>query len=321
METAVARPHSTTVTDVDPPVATMTDGLKSEFVQLESGTFTARWRAVRCGAIVVQFGVETLAVARRMRVPDDRWAFVVPLTVPGAARWNGLVVNGSELIVCAPRSEGYAFDPGGMHFAVISISPATSLALAESAVAIASAAQSCVIRPPAAALGALRDDLLEMERSAAGRPLAERDQARRGDRINARLAECLSDASGSVRTPSSRSAIVGRAEAFFRTHVGEPVSIAQLSAVAEVSERSLRNAFYRVYSISPKRYLRLWQLHQVHSALRADGQPETTVTGAATDCGFYELGRFAGEYKALFGEAPSQTLHRTRLRNAARGAA
>ena len=89
------------------------------------------------------------------------------------------------------------------------------------------------------------------------------------------------------------------------------MSIAQLSAIAGVSERSLRNAFYHVCTTSPKRYLRLWQLHQVRRALRSPVKV-STVTDVATLHGFFELGRFAGEYKALFGEAPSQTLQRSR---------
>ena len=35
---------------------------------------------------------------------------------------------------------------------------------------------------------------------------------------------------------------------------------------------------------------------------------EATVTRIATDHGFYELGRFASRYRAVYGERPSETL-------------
>jgi transcriptional regulator GlxA family with amidase domain len=34
------------------------------------------------------------------------------------------------------------------------------------------------------------------------------------------------------------------------------------------------------------------------------------VTQIATDHGFWELGRFSVNYRAIFGEVPSETLHR-----------
>jgi AraC family ethanolamine operon transcriptional activator len=96
------------------------------------------------------------------------------------------------------------------------------------------------------------------------------------------------------------------------------VTIAQLSAASGVSERSLRNAFYEVCAVGPKRYLRARSLHHVRRALTT-GALGASVTNVATLHGFYELGRFAGEYRALFGEAPSQTLQKTRARMASVG--
>src|SRR4029453_15102040 len=91
-------------------------------------------------------------------------------------------------------------------------------------------------------------------------------------KLHGELDRCLRDATvehaGGGAVPS-RGFIVKRAEAFFRAPLDEAVSISRLSTVVGVSERSLRNAFYQVCTTSPKKYLRLWQLHQVRSPLRA----------------------------------------------------
>ena len=57
----------------------------------------------------------------------------------------------------------------------------------------------------------------------------------------------------SPQSITSRRRVVERAEAFLLARIGESVSIPQLCQVAAVSERSLRNAFYAVRGMSPKR--------------------------------------------------------------------
>jgi len=103
---------------------------------------------------------------------------------------------------------------------------------------------------------------------------------------------------------------VERAEAYLRAHVDATVSLAQLCRIAGLSERGLRNAFYGVRGLSPKRCTLRLRLQGVRRDLREAVAGRTTVTSVATRYGFYELGRFAGAYKAMFGEVPSATLRR-----------
>jgi len=317
-ESITAVVHTRAIEDIDAMAAAIADGLEAEYVQLEALPFSARATVVSLPEMVVQFVHEDVAIVRRLRVPAGRWAFVVPLTVPESARWNACAVNGDEVVVCAPQAECYAFDPRGTIFAIISV-PETRQAAVLGHDLLEPGALSRTVLPRARDARDLQHRLNALIASARRTEAMVSVAAAR--EIGAALELCLRSAVPAdrhVEASTGRSQIVRRAEAFFRRHLGEPVSIAQLSSIAGVSERSLRNAFYDVYTTSPKRYLRLWQLHQVRRALRTSDGQDSSVTDVATLHGFYELGRFAGEYKALFGEAPSQTLHRARGQYASR---
>jgi AraC-like DNA-binding protein len=57
------------------------------------------------------------------------------------------------------------------------------------------------------------------------------------------------------------------------------------------------------------------RLSQVRGALLSARGQFVTVTEIATDFGFAELGRFSVEYRKVFGESPSETLHQARVSN------
>jgi AraC family ethanolamine operon transcriptional activator len=62
--------------------------------------------------------------------------------------------------------------------------------------------------------------------------------------------------------------------------------------------------------MGPKRYLWLRRLHQARRALVEEDASETTVARIAIAHGFWEIGRFAVQYRETFGEPPSSTLRR-----------
>jgi transcriptional regulator GlxA family with amidase domain len=116
-------------------------------------------------------------------------------------------------------------------------------------------------------------------------------------------------------TPSHRDT-VEQAEAYLRAHLDAPMRVSSLSRLVGLSERGLRDAFYSVRGVSPTRWLLAERLERARRALRAGDSTTVSVTGVATDFGFYELGRFAATYRAAFGEVPSVTLRDTIRRSA-----
>jgi AraC-like DNA-binding protein len=92
----------------------------------------------------------------------------------------------------------------------------------------------------------------------------------------------------------------------------QPLYIPELCAAIGVSDRTLRVCCQEQLGMSPKRYLLLRRMHLARRALRDSSPGVTTVTDIATQYGFWQFGRFAGEYRAVFGETPSATLHRLR---------
>jgi transcriptional regulator GlxA family with amidase domain len=111
-----------------------------------------------------------------------------------------------------------------------------------------------------------------------------------------------------ARRRMPRRELVGRVTGFLRDNLSEPVTIAELSRMAGVSERTLRAAFREALGLSPKQYTIAQRLRAAREALRAADPKTTTVTDIAMAYGFFELGRFAGRYRNAFGESPSRTL-------------
>ena len=72
------------------------------------------------------------------------------------------------------------------------------------------------------------------------------------------------------------------------------------------SEMCIRDSF----GMGPMHYLWLRRMHLARRALLGADPQATTVTKVATDYGFWELGRFSVDYRMLFGELPSASLHR-----------
>jgi AraC family ethanolamine operon transcriptional activator len=113
--------------------------------------------------------------------------------------------------------------------------------------------------------------------------------------------------------------IVAAAEAVMDADLTRPVYTEQLCAALGVSARSLHDAFRAALGVSPHTYLKSRRLMLVHRALLRQPDGPDLVKSVALGHGFWHLGHFAHDYRALFGELPSETRAARAMRGGAQG--
>ncbi len=108
-----------------------------------------------------------------------------------------------------------------------------------------------------------------------------------------------------------RSAYLSRALDYMEVNYDEMISMKQLCTVSGASQRTLEYVFQEKLQTTPKHFLVAQKLHAVRQQLR---KPKTLnppkIVDIANQHGFWHLGQFAKDYRALYGELPNETLKR-----------
>jgi transcriptional regulator GlxA family with amidase domain len=104
---------------------------------------------------------------------------------------------------------------------------------------------------------------------------------------------------------------VRRAETYIETHWNEPITIARIARATAASARSIFYHFKSTRRQSPMSFVKQVRLEHAREMLENSGI-NRSVTEIAVDCGFGNLGHFAGDYLKRFGERPSDTLKRSK---------
>jgi AraC family ethanolamine operon transcriptional activator len=89
-----------------------------------------------------------------------------------------------------------------------------------------------------------------------------------------------------------------------------PPSVDDLCRHVGVSRRNLQICFQDAFGVSPSQFLRFARLNAVRRELMAHAATgrRVSIGDVAASWGFWHWSRFAGNYRDLFGELPSQTL-------------
>jgi len=127
------------------------------------------------------------------------------------------------------------------------------------------------------------------------------------------LVTCLTSASARTEGFANRhhARIMIRFEEVLAEHLSRRLSIAELCELIVVSDRTLRLCCAQFLGMSPTQYVLLRRFTEVRRMLRDADPDRVSVAEIARRFGFTELGRFAGRYRATFGETPLTTLQRT----------
>lgn len=133
------------------------------------------------------------------------------------------------------------------------------------------------------------------------------------DRLLGLLAGTAQDVDLATRWQSSqrRLASVMAARSLVAHPLNHAVSVDDLCRQLHVTPRTLQNHFQSVVGESPNEFLRAVRLNACRRKLRASAWQDT-VQNVAAQWGFFHMGRFSREYKAMFGELPSYTLRQAR---------
>lgn len=163
-----------------------------------------------------------------------------------------------------------------------------------------------LVRADTDALGAALNAMATVQSPGSPRPNAHADA-----RALEAVARALRRTTPRIRQRTTAPMRLRLLEEWIEAHLEEPITIGRLCEVAAIGERGLQKAFELRRGMSPLRYLAERRLAAARRRLEQQDDG-ADVTRVALGLGFFNLGRFASEYRALFGETPSLTRRRAR---------
>ncbi len=303
-----------TTTDVDAFQAAIRPNTETLTVT-GKGPFSASLTRIELHNLRMQRFHENLSRVWELQVPPTRTAIAFVIGSRPAIRWRGTDIAANEVIPLRESVFGWHISTGEVRWGSMSLS---KQCLTEASVALIG--RDVAPHRDALALVASPQALGRLQRlhAAAGRlaetapEIIENPHAARGleEVLTEAMLACL-DTTGVREDTAARrrhAAIIRRFRAFAEVRADQALYLADACKGLGVNERTLFLCCQEQLGVSPKRYLLLRRLQLARQALRSATPATASVTEIATLYGFWELGRFAVNYRRAFGETPSSTL-------------
>ena len=294
-----------------------------EIEQLSAGAFNARFYSIPFSCSELVRGSLNQSYRLRGTYPQDVVMFSFWFEGSSPMRVRGVDISPMDTLVVGQHGvETEMLSLGDNHYGTFTMSRARFLELAQFVYDLPADVVSTdlLILPDCKQwLNPLRQTILELEDQAMASIGVNSSRYLSSFFYEQMLTHQLLEILSHQRPPTSdllrptaqhRQKMLSKADDYIRDHRGGAVSLIDLCLFVGASKRSLQYAFQESYQMSPMAYLKVNRLNQTRRALLSGDLKESSVTDIALRFGFCHLGRFAQDYRAHFGESPSDTLRR-----------
>lgn len=301
-------------TDAQDPARIQQQWMQMEYIQMDAGAFSGRFRMLRMPGTLVVNELQNRSVLKQQHSPENYCTVSMLRSVSGKGRCGLDVLSGASA----------GFMPGGRDYEVLL--PSSEILyfgfdqsrLQQVADVMGFDLPGRGRRPVfleglnTAGLDGLAQELMSLQQTARLGSLANSQFAYLDKVVLERVLDILIEMpSGTVRSPAaSFHRVAQKAREVIEDRHDELLTVSTLCEALNVSRGTLQRAFLHAYGISPLAFLRLRRLQGARRALLAARGTGANVASVAMAWGFFHLSRFSQAYSQHFGELPSVTLGR-----------
>jgi AraC-like DNA-binding protein len=289
----------------------------SDLVISEPGVFEASLTIMRIGRVWLQSGSENLARTFHIAIGD------LPRSIAFLANGDAtpIIQSGAEfgagdVVSFGRNTSGFQRTFGPVRWAAMSLLPDHLEAAVNTMTGreLGDPSTSLYVKPPSALLFRLRKLFEEVTRMGiSGEAILDHPEVRRSleQALIAAMVGCLSTTAEKTHSAGwhRHQQVMLRFREWLDANNHRAVYLEEVCTALEVSAPTLRRCCEEHLGMSPMQYLGLRRLNLARQELQRRNS-RTSVTATAMNFGFWHLGRFADEYRSLFGETPSATLAR-----------
>ncbi|NEQ33301.1 MAG: helix-turn-helix domain-containing protein [Leptolyngbya sp. SIO4C5] len=288
------------------------------YEQLQPGAVCGCLQQIQIGSIQIFRSQINRSVRSLGSSPQGTLAFGIPLQVPGRAIWHGYECDHNQILLNTNREVDFT-TPDNYELFVITIHRQTLSEIAyqlNRKDIVKELDQKSLVAGIPQQLDQLRSYLQNVFQQVQDNPLCVYDAqvslvtTQTIVRLLLNSIQLSQDAPSSSLRPLRRTSLARRVEEYMLDHMQQALTLGQICEAMEISERSLHYAFQDLFDMSPMAYLKARRLNQVRRYLKLADPRTEKVVDIARQWGFHHMGHFSVDYKAMFGESPSETLKR-----------